>query len=404
MNTDCRCWCLQESDVEEQRVILTVKSVAPEGEGESIMPRRDQSFRKSSRRSSSGHENFGSTAEPLPLSRSVSSLHASSFEDLPSASPDDELLLNALEAAIFAGPSEVIAFECSLRATDCLCAPECRATDCLGWPLIALFAGPSQHHHEVCLLILKHTRLEVPGPESRLAQILLRQGRDKSEWLNEMRRLQDDVRRAPGALSTGTRFKDRYSVTTYVTNAKRVAIANDLVKLKSVAVKVTESAMGELEVKTLEDLNKKSPSTAPHLLDHFICNEPPHQGKRVLVLEKGESISKVRKNDEVVQRADAWQLLQCVNALHESCMKVHTDIKLQHFLRIADQIRLIDYDSVVEENTEHSMPNYTPEYVSPEVAYARQNNKPVMMTRAVDVWACGLVLFELFTGGQSLCK
>jgi sugar/nucleoside kinase (ribokinase family)/serine/threonine protein kinase len=393
---------IQESDVEEQRVILTVKSVAPEGEGESIMPRRDQSFRKSSRRSSSGHENFGSTAEPLPLSRSVSSLHASSFEDLPSASPDDELLLNALEAAIFAGPSEVIAFECSLRATDCLCAPECRATDCLGWPLIALFAGPSQHHHEVCLLILKHTRLEVPGPESRLAQILLRQGRDKSEWLNEMRRLQDDVRRAPGALSTGTRFKDRYSVTTYVTNAKRVAIANDLVKLKSVAVKVTESAMGELEVKTLEDLNKKSPSTAPHLLDHFICNEPPHQGKRVLVLEKGESISKVRKNDEVVQRADAWQLLQCVNALHESCMKVHTDIKLQHFLRIADQIRLIDYDSVVEENTEHSMPNYTPEYVSPEVAYARQNNKPVMMTRAVDVWACGLVLFELFTGGQSL--
>ena len=122
MNTDCRCWCLQESDVEKQRVILTVKSVAPEGEGESIMPRRDQSFRKSSRRSSSGHESFGSTAEPLPLSRSVSSQHASSFEDLPSASSDGEsrLCLNALEAAIFAGPSKVIALACSLRATDCL--------------------------------------------------------------------------------------------------------------------------------------------------------------------------------------------------------------------------------------------------------------------------------------------
>jgi len=124
MNTDCRCWCLQESDVEKQRVILTVKSVAPEGEGESIMPRRDQSFRKSSRRSSSGHESLGSTAEPLPLSlsRSVSSQHASSFEDLPSASSDGEsrLCLNALEAAIFAGPSKVIALACSLRATDCL--------------------------------------------------------------------------------------------------------------------------------------------------------------------------------------------------------------------------------------------------------------------------------------------
>ena len=259
----------------------------------------------------------------------------------------------------------------------------------------------------MCLIILKHTHLEVPGPESRLAQILQRQGRDKIDWLDELRQLQDALRRAPGAVSTGTLFKDNYFVTKYVTNAKRVAIADDLVTGKAVAVKVTESlAMGELEVKTLEDLNKKSPSTAPQLLDHFICNEPPHQGKRVLVLEKGESISKVRKNDEhgMYQRADAWQLLQCVNALHENCMKVHTDIKLQHFLRIADQIRLIDYDSVVEENTEHSMPNYTPEYVSPEVAYARQNNKPVRMTRAVDVWACGLVLFELFTGGKSLCE
>ena len=101
----------------------TVKSVAPEGEGESTMPRRDQSFSKSRRRSSSGHESLGSTAEPLPLSlsRSVSSQHASSFEDLPS-SPDGEsrLCLNALEAAIFAGPSKVIALACSLRATDCL--------------------------------------------------------------------------------------------------------------------------------------------------------------------------------------------------------------------------------------------------------------------------------------------
>ena len=84
-------------------------------------------------------------------------------------------------------------------------------------------------------------------------------------------------------------------------------------------------------------------------------------------------------------------------------MKVHTDIKLQHFLRFVEEIRLIDYDSVVDEDTEHSDPAYTPEYVSPEVAYARQNNKPVRMTRAVDVWACGLVLFELFTG-ERLCE
>ena len=135
MGTDCRCCCLQESDVEEQRVIiypddLTVKSVAPEGEGEST----HQSFRKSLniRRSSSGHESLGSTAEPLPLSHSVLSLHASSLEDFPSASPDGEsrLWLNALEAAIFAGPSKVIALACSLGAPKCLRAPECRATGC----------------------------------------------------------------------------------------------------------------------------------------------------------------------------------------------------------------------------------------------------------------------------------
>jgi serine/threonine protein kinase len=261
----------------------------------------------------------------------------------------------------------------------------------------------------VCILILIHTRLEVPEPNSRLAQILQRRG--KIEWLNELRQLQDAQRRAPGAVSTGTLFKDgNYFVTKYVTNAKRVAIADDLVNGKSVAVKVTESlAMGELEVKTLQDLNKGSQSTAPQLLEHFICNEPPHQGKLVLVLEEGQSLglhSKVRvKNDKhgMLERGYAWQLLQCVHALHEICMKVHTDIKLQHFLRFGEEIRLIDYDSVVDEDTEHSDPAYTPEYVSPEVAYARQNNKPVRMTRAVDVWACGLVLFELFTG-ERLCE
>ena len=71
--------------------------------------------------------------------------------------------------------------------------------------------------------------------------------------------------------------------------------------------------MGELEVAILQELNKKSPTTAPMLYDYFVCQDPPHQGNMILVLEMGQSVclhSAVRvKNDKhgLLQRVHAWQ-------------------------------------------------------------------------------------------------
>jgi hypothetical protein len=99
----------------------------------------------------------------------------------------------------------------------------------------------------------------------------------------------------------------------------------------------------------------------------------------------------------MLQRANAFQLLYCVKALHEICGKVHCDLKPEHFLLFDAEFRLIDYGACVDEGT-HCIPAFNATYASPEVARAIVTKEPIVITRAADVWACGLILHELFTG------
>ena len=64
---------------------------------------------------------------------------------------------------------------------------------------------------------------------------------------------------------------------------------------------------------------------------------------------------------------------------------------------MAGEWKLIDFDTVVEAG-ELCTPACTVRYASPEVAAAASRNERLRVTTAVDVWACGLVLYELFTG------
>ena len=79
---------------------------------------------------------------------------------------------------------------------------------------------------------------------------------------------------------------------------------------------------------------------------------------------------------------------------------VHCDLKPSHFLRVGRHYgwRLIDFGSVRREGAEvgASRLEYTRAYCAPEVAEAEASGRPLVVTRAIDVWALGLIVYEIF--------
>ena len=71
---------------------------------------------------------------------------------------------------------------------------------------------------------------------------------------------------------------------------------------------------------------------------------------------------------------------------------VHTDIKTKHFMRFGGEWKLVDYDNATMEN-ETCQPSCTIRYAAPEVVAARVGAGVVKVTRAVDAWAMGHVLY-----------
>lgn len=94
------------------------------------------------------------------------------------------------------------------------------------------------------------------------------------------------------------------------------------------------------------------------------------------------------------------QILETLNYLHNEKHICHRDIKPENFLvSIEDSvpvIKMIDFGFATYVNEEKKMTQYlgTPNYLAPEMI----NREPY--NEKIDVWACGIILFNMLTGCQ----
>eukprot|EP00892_Ulva_mutabilis_P003554 jgi/Ulvmu1/1570/UM110_0033.1 len=122
-----------------------------------------------------------------------------------------------------------------------------------------------------------------------------------------------------------------------------------------------------------------------------------------IVLEKGESLQewKAKTQPEFSTIIDALCLItQRLEALHGSGW-VHRDLKPGNVLRLPGQHSwtLMDFGCAARADREVSL-TFTPSYAPPEVAMAAERgDRTIVADAAADMWALGLMAFELLTGG-----
>ena len=130
-----------------------------------------------------------------------------------------------------------------------------------------------------------------------------------------------------------------------------------------------------------------------------------HQLCRRHVPTKGGAVVGAADNDNSLRLlAEAQQVLQCVARVHAAGF-VHCDIKPEHFMRFpGGGIKLVDFGSV-QPAGHFVAPGNTKRYCAPEVAKAIVQStiggagRPELVVEpSIDMWAVGLVLYELFLG------
>jgi serine/threonine protein kinase len=112
---------------------------------------------------------------------------------------------------------------------------------------------------------------------------------------------------------------------------------------------------------------------------------------------------------ELILAATAKRILTIVNGVH-SLGVVHMDLKPEHFMYFNGLWKLIDFGSALVVGVQAALPSYTEGYCAPEVAMLRtwgerstshsppRSDRALTLSPAIDIFSCGLVLFELFTG------
>uniref|UniRef100_A0A7S3B1C5 Protein kinase domain-containing protein n=1 Tax=Haptolina ericina TaxID=156174 RepID=A0A7S3B1C5_9EUKA len=134
---------------------------------------------------------------------------------------------------------------------------------------------------------------------------------------------------------------------------------------------------------------------------HAICRRHDHapdgQSERSARDYSGEPVGR----HSLMETAYAQRVLQCVSRVHEVGW-VHCDIKPCHFMRFANgDLKLVDFGAASKIGSFVPLQgHHSRRYCSPEQAAAAQRDLTARFRAdpSHDVWAAGLVLYELFCG------
>lgn len=288
----------------------------------------------------------------------------------------------------------------------------------------ALHYAAAGSHREVSALLLARTGLPLVGPGAADGQgrtpldLCPARFREELKDLFEQTSAQErDAAALPRRVlpSDSRLVAGRYAVHTSV--GKRVVLAQDVRNHRPCALKFFPSA---------ESLEREAslcgivgPENAPEIYDAISLDEVAAESsdrQHILVMQSADpnysssslcsSLShfcRGRARHGLEAATHALHLVQRVLSLHERGL-VHGDLKAEHFLRFAGEWKLIDLGTVAEEGSEGVPTGYTLRYAAPEQASAILAQTPLRVSAAIDCWALGVILYQLFTGRPLLTE
>ena len=288
----------------------------------------------------------------------------------------------------------------------------------------ALHCAAAGSHREVSALLLARTGLPLVGPGAADGQgrtpldLCPARFREELKDLFEQTSAQErDAAALPRRVlpSDSRLVAGRYAVHTSV--GKRVVLAQDVRNHRPCALKFFPSA---------ESLEREAslcgivgPENAPEIYDAISLDEVAAESsdrQHILVMQSADpnysssslcsSLShfcRGRARHGLEAATHALHLVQRVLSLLERGL-VHGDLKAEHFLRFAGEWKLIDLGTVAEEGSEGVPTGYTLRYAAPEQASAILAQTPLRVSAAIDCWALGVILYQLFTGRPLLTE
>jgi ribokinase len=228
----------------------------------------------------------------------------------------------------------------------------------------------------------------------------------------------------PSAIGLAQRYVPHQHTAEQV--GRRSVVRRALDKLTGDTVALKYFASKDERDQEHEVLQLVGPTVAPRVIDLFEDDsselfDPASElsGARavqyVLVMEAADTHHSLKDfivtqskeaDNELILTATAKKILTIVNRVH-SLGVVHMDLKPEHFMYFHGQWKLIDLGSALVVGAHCVHPAFTARYSAPEVAALGpsmersspdKDDQALTLSTAADIFSCGLILFEMFTG------